>query len=59
MCVVVGTVLETTVKWAGFPYIQEGWGVQDMAKMLKWDLMTQNLSSCQWGGMFGTDQNEV
>lgn len=30
-----------------------------MAKMLKWDLMTPNLSSCQWEGMVGSNLKEV
>ncbi len=36
-----------------------GTGLRNMVKMFKWDLMTQNLSSCQWGGIVGSDLKEA
>lgn len=49
MCVGVGAVIGTTAEWAWFEDTSSlgGVGVQDMVKMFKWDLMNQNLSSCQ------------
>lgn len=54
-------LLGTTEKSArsGDMSLLGGVGVQDMVKMLKWDLMTRNLSSCQWGGMVGSDLKEA
>lgn len=34
-------------------------GVGDMGKILKWIFMTQNLFSCQRGGVVGSDLQEV
>lgn len=60
-CAGLGAVIGTTAEWAWFGDTSSLGRVvlQDMVKMFKWDLMNQNLSSCQWGGMVGSDLKET